>query len=429
MKKILCGIDFSGIQSFLYNISGEKAARFLRARSEYLDVLLDKAAQELREACGGEMLYKGGGRAYILTEGGKEKTACISDVERDLNNRLLCDYRGELYCAVGTAETSDEELQADSNRAFHEVSRAISEKKMARYSAEQILELNKAPIEADRRECKECRRTDRLNPNGYCAVCAEIMQSSGGSGVDFQSYANHAQGIRRLAVVRADADNLGQAFSECGGLAESKALSSALREFFKEEVPRICGKFPHTAVIYSGGDDLFLVGAWNEALDCIRRIREAFGKKRGGSLTLSAGIGMFPPKFPVKQMALQTADLEEAAKEHPDKNAIALFDRRFVFGWVEYEEQVLREKYEPIAAFFDKAPEQGKAYVYRILDLLRGMEERVNIARLAYTLARTERMPKELMNQIFEWAQDAKERRHLECALTLYIYRRRERED
>ena len=38
-----------------------------------------------------------------------------------------------------------------------------------------------------------------------------------------------------------------------------------------------------------------------------------------------------------------------------------------------------------------KTPEKGKAFLYRILELIRGMEDdKINLARLAYTLARLE---------------------------------------
>ena len=40
---------------------------------------------------------------------------------------------------------------------------------------------------------------------------------------------------------------------------------------------------------------------------------------------MSAGIGMFPKKYPVKAMARQTEELESASKDMPGKDAVSLF--------------------------------------------------------------------------------------------------------
>ena len=63
------------------------------------------------------------------------------------------------------------------------------------------------------------------------------------------------------------------------------------------------GKRRNVAIVYSGGDDVFIVGAWNEIIETGIDLVEAFRKYTQGKLTLSAGIGMFPKKYPVKAMA------------------------------------------------------------------------------------------------------------------------------
>ena len=63
-------------------------------------------------------------------------------------------------------------------------------------------------------------------------------------------------------------------------------------------------------VIYSGGDDVFMVGAWNELLDLAIRMRKAFAYYTGGKITLSAGLALFTPKYPIDKMADITGALE-----------------------------------------------------------------------------------------------------------------------
>lgn len=141
----------------------------------------------------------------------------------------------------------------------------------------------------------------------------------------FESLAACSQGIRRLGVLRADVDNLGRAFVrgfhrrlqsvETGsGLPLTASLSQQLTQFFKAHLQTIlqgtegpvepfhlvwneAGKrSPRKAiVVYAGGDDLFIVGAWNEIVELSVDLYRAFRGFTGGRLTFSAGIGLFSP--------------------------------------------------------------------------------------------------------------------------------------
>ena len=63
-------------------------------------------------------------------------------------------------------------------------------------------------------------------------------------------------------------------------------------------------------VVYSGGDDLFIVGAWDDILELSLDIQQAFQKYTEATLTISAGIGVYQPKFPIHVSAYEVADLE-----------------------------------------------------------------------------------------------------------------------
>ena len=161
-----------------------------------------------------------------------------------------------------------------------------------------------------------------------------------------------APGIRRLGVLRADVDNLGSVFAH--GLPDDKAsisrtatLSRALSYFFKHEINGILEKRGYRVqIIYSGGDDLFLVGNWNDVIHAARDVRAALNDFTGnGVLTISVGIGMFDPKYPIACMADETGALEDAAKRHvgrdgKGKDAVALWTEGNVFGWDEFENGV-----------------------------------------------------------------------------------------
>ena len=115
------------------------------------------------------------------------------------------------------------------------------------------------------------------------------------SSKSFEELAKSADGIERIAVLRADVDNLGQAivagFNEkYATLSRTATLSRQLSLFFKLYINRIlnnpqfnisgcvCGEGRHAAIVYSGGDDLFIVGAWNEVIELAIDIRRCLQK-------------------------------------------------------------------------------------------------------------------------------------------------------
>jgi len=297
--------------------------------------------------------------------------------------------------------------------------------------------------------------------------------------IDFETLVSRSRGIKRLGVLRADVDNLGQAFisgfeNQFVSLARYSALSYSLSMFFKFEINKLCrgrGGIPQfrlikdgrnnetrerdLVIVYSGGDDVFIVGAWDQVLEFAVDMREAFSLFTNGKMTLSAGFGLFDRKFPVSQMARATGLLEELAKENPEKDSIALFGMEYEKGktanshtyrWKEFTAGVCGEKLAKLNEWFDveENPGSGKlpcsmAFLYRLLHLFKGISsERINLARLAYMLARREprgdrqdlkNIFREMRSTLYGWASSQKDRKELVTALNLMIYlNRRERE-
>lgn len=252
------------------------------------------------------------------------------------------------------------------------------------------------------------------------------------------------EGIQRLGVLRADVDNLGTAFAS--GIPASKAsisrtatLSRALSLFFKKQVNEIFASGQYRLqIIYSGGDDLFIVGNWSDVLYAALDLRQSFKEFTGnGCLTISAGVGMFDEKYPIARMASETGSLEDAAKMYaelgPDgkertKNAVALWSADSVFSWDDLA-NVVEPRMREIAGIF-KENDKGKAFIYKIVSLLRHYDDVISAPRLAYLLARSfEGCEKrdELCQRFYAWASDSRERRCLVAALEWYVYSIRER--
>ncbi len=520
-EKAFClfSCDISGIQQFIYTISSKGALKSLRARSFYLELLLENLADEILSACllyRTNLLYTGGGHAYILLPNTGEARRKVDEAIRNTNSKLIEHFGARLFAAYGLQECSAEELMSKTDdpesyaSIFRSLSAQVAENKLRRYSAAELRQLNSTSTDESGRECGVCGVSGLLverDEDTLCQTCAAFTDISGmlikpdtvfvvasqeldgaylplfsSRGEDYYFYAFKAEkarqllqntpekvvriyskntyrtgfnlatrlwlgdyaatgqagelktfteladsskGIDRIGVLRADVDNMGAAF--VGGfirehaaenkyryltLSRTATLSRSLSIFFKYYLNNLLanGEFGLLAsakersivVVYSGGDDLFLVGAWNEVLAAAIDIRRAFARYAGGTLTLSAGFALFVSGYPVARMAAEAAQLEECAKQHRfsgrEKNAISLFgleagklQAQHTYDWDTFEDQVLGEKFAVIDSVFSSSGDYGNSFLYNIIDLLRQAQaDEINIARLAYLLARRE---------------------------------------
>ena len=503
---ILLSMDMSGIQDFIYNISGSKALKSLRSRSFYLELMLEIIVDKLLENLDlsrANLLYTGGGHAYLIlpnTDLSKQK---ITEFSMGLRDWFIDEFTTDLSVSIAYEACSGSDLMNTHGRyrnIWRNLSGKLSDMKAQKYGADDLLRLNDTKSYGER-ECKECLRSDiDINSEGLCSICegvikisndlrdksffvvadsgklkmpfgkyisvvnrkdAEAIVKSGGfeqlysknnphvgigiatnlwmCDYDFSilygeskekgisSYIEREEGIKRLGVVRADIDNLGATFisgipERFNSLSRTATLSRQLSLFFKYELNNILNHYQITS-IYSGGDDLFLIGAWDDIVEASIDINERFKTFTLGKLSISAGIGIFNAKYPVSKMAFETGLLEEAAKTG-EKNQVALWTDEKVFALNELKVNILEEKLSVLKQGFSNTDAHGKSFIYKMLFLLRENQS-INIARLAYLLARSQ-MEDEFTSKIFEWAQRPKDKEQLITALEYYIYQTRE---
>ncbi|MDE7307748.1 MAG: type III-A CRISPR-associated protein Cas10/Csm1 [Lachnospiraceae bacterium] len=550
-KKVfmLYSIDMSGIQNFIYTIHSEGALKMLRARSFYLEIMMEYIIDTLLkklELSRTNLLYSGGGHCYILLPNTKYVLEEIFQFEKELNQWFTSHFDISLYAAGGYAVCSANDLKNEPIGTYSEIFRAIgnmiSEKKTRRYTAQQIIFLNSHKTQDHTRECKICKRMGHLNKENECETCATIagmskhilytdffsiskrnegdavplpfgaymtsdtkeslknrMQNdtyyicsygknkmySGKyistklwvgnytTGQTFEELAKQSTGIKRVGILRADIDNLGHAFvsgfeSEKNGdkyvsLSRTTTLSRQLSLFFKFYINHILENPQYTidgriaekrkaTIVYSGGDDLFIVGAWHDIIELAVDIREAFTRYTEGTLSLSAGIGLYPSGFPIHVSASEVAALEEESKKLPDKNAVTLFsdgethqeiDKGYdlciddgTYKWEIFIKEVIEEKYQIICQFFEYFEDRGKSFLYHLLELVRRQDDKINLARYIYLLARMEPQSnasqeekeqyKIFSEKMYVWIKNEKDCRQLKTAITLYSYMIRE---
>ena len=266
-------------------------------------------------------------------------------------------------------------------------------------------------------------------------------------------------GIKRLGVLRGDIDNLGKAF--VGGfehnkqtLSKSAAFSRKLTQFFKYDINNIPRNpvykipFPNgedqntdrkIAIIYSGGDDVFVVGAWKDIIEFGVDLYNNLKEYTQGTLTVSAGLGIYMPKYPISYMAEKTGELEDYSKKLEDKNAITLFDKDNSYHWDEFIDKVMGEKFATISEFFSTVEDKGKSLLYNLLELFRNRDKKINIARMAYTLARMEpkgkaneeekAVYKNFKEKVYDWMFSDSDTKQAITAIYIYSYLIRNEEE
>lgn len=178
----------------------------------------------------------------------------------------------------------------------------------------------------------------------YLARYAPLCEN--GQICDFDEIAERSTGAKFLGVLKADMDKLGETFSSfpesTEGEKRRKELSENLERLFTDELEGLLSSrdstFANCYVVYSGGDDLLMLGPWDQLIrfaDRFHSLLDDSVKDWGYSsqLSLSAGFRLAHPKSPVRHLADDVKKALEQAKSHPDKNHICIFQR--VLAWNE----------------------------------------------------------------------------------------------
>ena len=494
---LLYTADFSRIQRFIYTVHTEGALRSLRSRSFFLELLMEHYTDELLDGCGltrTNIIYSGGGHCYLLLPNTAAVQQTLADWNRAFNGWLNDQFGVQLFLANGWTPCSANDLcnvpaEASPYKALFR--RVNAEglcpwcNRFANLSAQiqnQSIYLVHSTPRPGAFALPGIRGSKRfLSFSNDSALCADAVRSytknrlvrtlspsinlfvgDYAASNNIEDLADQSEGIRRIAVCRMDVDNLGQAFiagfeqpdqtdpvqrMKYVNLFRAAAFSRQMSLFFKYHINGLLQGLC-VSIVYAGGDDVFLVGAWNHTLQAALRIQKHLRSYTCGALTISAGIALFNEHYPIRAAAEQTAALEDEAKKLPGKNGAALFDAvpDHTYSWDVLRDKVLGEKMACLEQFFvqfqknDDDDHRGNSMLYNLTDLLRNTrEDQVNFARCIYLLARLrpdEKKASEALkdayrtfsHNVLDWARDPEQRRQLITAIYIYVYQKRGRE-
>jgi CRISPR-associated protein Csm1 len=195
-------------------------------------------------------------------------------------------------------------------------------------------------------------------------------QHRDGDVLEFESIAALSTGTALLGILKADVDHLGLIFSlglEPPTISRVAALSHQFDRFFSGYLNTLCREvtddwkeklsdkdaIEHRAtqagetkadgtknsvkldnldslfyITYAGGDDLLIIGPWDQTVELAQQLNEKFRAYTccNPNVTLSAGIALVKPHFPVQRF-VELADEALGKAKNAGRNRITLFDQ------------------------------------------------------------------------------------------------------
>ena len=453
--QLVCG-DFSGIQKFIYKITSKGAAKGLRGRSFFIQLLCDAVAEQIIRELGlypTARIYSSGGKFYLLIPTHLKTKA--QDIADSVNKALLDEFQGEVFLGLGFTDICGDDFQeGNMGQLWQKVNEDLQKQRLQPFKAQvsQDIECFAQQMQHERGACKICGRDDAqagINVEQNCRQCQSLermgqaladtrylfwvwgenrktvknkiqgqlfslpivgtdcdvyfleqepqfseltdlseshlemlndwkgltanaqgysqgiryvgqWQKAKTSGdYEFDDFAKHAQGISRMGVLRMDVDNLGEVFirglnfgkkdaqgkqASMGSLSRVATVSRQLHLFFAGYLHQILEAFPRSQIIYAGGDDVFIIGSWDELPEVAQKIREEFSRYCANNpcFTLSGGIALVSGRYPISRAAELAGEAEEQAKhlQRGQKEKDALCFLETAIGWESFADAV-----------------------------------------------------------------------------------------
>lgn len=439
--------DFSGIQRYVLGVkaSGKAQAKRLRARSFLLELFEHAALVTFKSGLGiadDDILVSGGGGCMVRVppEADLEK---VEKISADLEHKVWNETGGEIQFSLGSGNTPmaartclEYQKRSPAASIFQDGERwdtgALSRPSLgdpcdicgrspgvekienadenALYceGCIQARKLGERVVEWDWMQSVEgdvsiqgddvvsvlgIKFKSTTNPTTDKATNAfkvsRWIPRDGRAPMTFEEISEQAQGDKRLAVLKADVDDMGIRIGEIADSDRSyralRKFSRSLQSFFVEDVQQMLSEdWRSLYTIYAGGDDLLLVGPWNVVMGFAGKLHDKFQAGPGSryDLTMSAGIALTPYRVPIRHAVERAEDLLKLAKEQDGKSSCATLGS--IWKW-EHHDRVIGDG-RKLTGWVKKG-EVHRSLVHRLLNLAES-DDPVRMARWTYQVRR-----------------------------------------
>jgi CRISPR-associated protein Csm1 len=181
--------------------------------------------------------------------------------------------------------------------------------------------------------------TSNLSPEGIMLARHAAPSDDGKSAAPVQTLGRRAQGRSIWGVLRGDVDSFGLRLRRVPSIEEHVPLSVLYKQFFAGELEVLCSLpefWRKVSIVYSGGDDFAVYGAWDALIALAREVQRLFHRFTEENLkdypgaegkTISMAIALAPepycPLAAVYEEAGRNLDLAKAS----DRDCIYLLGR------------------------------------------------------------------------------------------------------
>lgn len=377
--------DISGIQDFIFNTKSKGASKTLKAKSFYVQALAEMAIKLIEYVFGGQSnitkLYNGGGNFYLFVPKNDDK---LNEIQKQISEGLCKD---DVYIILSWTENLSNFQDAKRNlevlanerkyqkfqglsfafEPFHnnyrtekeswkEFARNLLEYKGFELEVKQDVEgifskyfqkfgvkytLSKNKNQFEKSVLTALPTWTEENTHKYGAKLTLQTDENGKPQppekhdiIEFSHLADIAKyrtGTDKLGVLKMDVDNLGVLFGSQQDIANTYTLSASLKWFFEQYMLDLLEqefegeKFKENIyVVFSGGDDCFMLGAYDAILEFALSISEKFNEFQTAlretlptitdKVTLSASVILVNGSFPVTRFAELAEDALKKAK-------------------------------------------------------------------------------------------------------------------
>ncbi len=194
----------------------------------------------------------------------------------------------------------------------------------------------------------------------------------------FEELANNSchgleTGVKAIMALKGDVDSMGNFIKDpkneiTNSFARFNFFARMVDYFFSVKASQMMQE-RNLYTVFAGGDDIFVLGAWDEVIEFAKELREEFMKFASGSdLSFSVGMVMTKANKPINFVADVSEKALEEAKDMDKKDAISLFGE--TVKWDDYLDDL------GLGDELGKIEEINTAFTYRLLELI-AMSKRV----------------------------------------------------
>ena len=359
--------------------------------STYLSDVCDRVEQSIKDnGVNPDRLYCSGGKFYLITDNTPSIVSAIEKCAAEEEANLWKEHQGQLglnisyvafkecdgkyyveghedeetssgvlwkYCNANFARQKNQKFKThilNNYKEFFEVIKVGGKPKVCALTG----------IESD--DCKPLPNA-KAEDEGlvfHPSVIEQIkegqrLNSQEGVNKDFEDYATTDGGTKGdtyLGVLRMDVDGMGKRFIiGFPDIEEYRNFSQKATDFFEKYIKESLINEPvndakshkdtykqYLNIIYAGGDDLFIVGRWDKVIDFAELIHkktvETFKndsytdifdpEKKECHISISGGVAIVKPKFPIAKAADLAGEAEDASKSYrKEKNCFNMFGK------------------------------------------------------------------------------------------------------